>query len=70
MNASFVTFARADTLFDPVSAFSAQYGSGPVKRAFPYLIAAMSIAFGVWATMGAPLPSHPDGGLAHDVGRR
>jgi hypothetical protein len=39
-------------------------------RAFPYLVAALAIAVAVWATMGAPLPTHPDGGLAQNVGRR
>ena len=36
-------------------------------RAFPYIVAALAIAVAMWATMGAPLPTHPDGGLAQNV---
>jgi hypothetical protein len=39
-------------------------------RALPYLVAAAAIALAVWVTMGPPLPTHPDGGLAQNVGRR
>jgi hypothetical protein len=34
------------------------------SRPIAYLIAAAAIAVAIWATIGGPLPTHPDHGLA------
>jgi len=41
-----------------------------MKHPVSYIAAAAAIAVAVWATIGAPLPTHPDGGLVHKVERR
>jgi len=41
-----------------------------MKHPVSYIAAAAAIAVAVWATIGAPLPTHPDGGLVQKVERR
>jgi len=40
------------------------------SRPIAYLIAAAAIAVAIWATIGGPLPTHPDHGLAQKQGSR
>jgi hypothetical protein len=41
-----------------------------IVKPLAYIATAAAIGVAVWVVMGAPQPTHPDGGLAQNISRR